>query len=189
MQLIARTLSPSATDLLRADHTRVLAAFHRYHHEMSPRMKRGIVETIGVALEVHAQVEEELLYPAMRAADTELVEKSIPEHDDMRTHIAALRGMEAGSHEFDETFFELMHAVMHHVADEETRLFPDAERLLGGRLAQLGVRMARRRLQLGAPRAAEMARNLGRRVPPGAMLAAFIGVLAGALVYRQALRR
>jgi hypothetical protein len=48
---------------------------------------------------------------------------------------------------------ELMRAVIHHVADEETMLLTHAETILGGRLSELGAQMAKRRLELTAPRA------------------------------------
>ena len=44
--------------------------------------------------------------------------------------ISRLRNMPVGDLAFDDTFFELMRHVMHHVADEETVLLPAAERLL-----------------------------------------------------------
>lgn len=190
MKALTKRLSPSATDLLRADHTKVIAVFHRYAADLSPRVKRGLVESACLMLEMHAQVEEEVFYAAMRAADTALVDKSIPEHDEMRTLIAALRAMDpAEDPDYDETFFQLMRAVMHHVADEETRLFPDAERLFPEDLARMGAQMAKRRLALGAPRMGEMARNAARVVPLSGMAVAAVGLLAGALIYRQAARR
>ena len=189
MKALAKRFSPSATDLLRADHTRVVATFHRYAADLPPRIKRGLVESVCLMLEIHADIEEEVFYPAMRAADTALVEKSIPEHDEMRTLIGALRGIDAAEVDYDETFFKLMHAVLHHVADEETRLFPDAERLFPEDLPRLGAEMAKLRLELGAPRMGEMARSAARAIPFSGMVAAAAGLLAGALLYRQALRR
>jgi hemerythrin superfamily protein len=179
MKALAKRFSPSATDLLRADHTRVVAVFHRYAAELSPRVKQGLVQSACLMLEIHAQIEEEIFYPAMRAADTALVEKSVPEHDAIRVLAAALRGMEGADPDYDETFLTLMRAVLHHVADEETRLFPDAERLFPEDLPRLGAQMAKRRLQLGAPRVA----------PFAGIAVAAAGLLATALIYRQASRR
>lgn len=178
MNALAKRFSPSATDLLRADHTRVVAVFHRYAAVLSPRVKQGLVENVCLMLEMHAQIEEELFYPQMRVADAALVEKSVPEHDRMRALIAALRGTAADSPDYDEIFFRLMHEVLHHVADEETRLFPDAERLFPEELSLIGAQMAKRRLQLGA-----------RAVPISAIAVAVVGLLTGAVLYRQAFRR
>lgn len=189
MKALAKRFSPSATDLLRADHTRVVATFHRYAADLPPRIKRGLVESVCRMLEMHAQVEEEVFYPAMRVADPSIVDKSVPEHDEMRTLIGALRGMDPATPDYDETFFQLMRAVLHHVADEETRLFPDAERLFPEELPGLGAQMAKRRLALGAPRMAEAARNAARAIPLSGMAVAAAGLLAGALLYRQAIRR
>ena len=189
MKALAQRLSPSATDLLRADHTRVVAVFHRYAAHLSPRVKRGLVGSACLMLEMHAQIEEEIFYPQMRTASPALVEKSLPEHDEMRRLIAALRGMDAAAPDYDETFFRLMHAVLHHVADEESQLFPDAERLFPEELPRLGAEMARRRLELGAPRMGEMARSAARALPLSGIAVAVAGLLTGALLYRQALRR
>jgi len=75
--------------------------------------------------------------------------------------------------------------VMRHVADEETTLLPDAERVLGDRLNELGAQMTRRRFELAGSRADEIAVNAVRSFP-GATLAltsavvliAFLGGLA-----------
>jgi hypothetical protein len=101
MNAIAETLAPSATDLLRRDHTKVLRAFHRYKLTSNPGRKQALVTSVCLALEVHAQVEEEIFYPAMRGADPAVVEKSVPEHDEMRGLIATLRGMEPTLDEYD----------------------------------------------------------------------------------------
>jgi len=189
MKLLAKRWSPSATDLLRADHSRVVATFHRYSSDLAPRVKLGLVGRICLALEVHAQIEEELFYPALRNAAPAIVEESLLQHQEMTTLIGALRGMDADTPAYDETFFRLMRAVMHHAADEETRLFPDAERMFPEEMAERGARMAKRRLELGLPRARELARNAARLVPLSGLVATAAGVLAGALLYRRAIRR
>jgi hypothetical protein len=185
MNAFARALAPSATDLIRADHTKVLGAFHRYKMASSPARKHAIVNTVCLALEVHAQIEEEIFYPAMRAEHPAIVDKSVPEHEEMRSLVAMLRGMRPESAEYDRTFMELMRAVMHHVADEETSLLPDAERLLGGELGELGARMLKRRLQLMAPRAGEAARYSAGAMPATPLLVAAGALLAGAWLFSR----
>ena len=56
-------VSPSITKMIRADHTHVLLTFHKYRAEMSPARKKAIVEAVCLALEIHAQLEEEIFYP------------------------------------------------------------------------------------------------------------------------------
>ncbi len=185
MNAFTQALAPSASDLIRADHTRVLGAFHRYKMASSPARKHAIVNTVCLALEVHAQIEEEIFYPALRAEHPAIVDKSVPEHAEMRSLIAMLRGMQPESEEYDRTFMELMRAVMHHVADEETSLLPDAERLLGGELGELGARMLKRRVQLMVPRAGEAARYSARAMPAAPLLVAAGALVAGAWLFSR----
>lgn len=168
----------NAADMIRKDHTLVLTAFHRYALDDSPRTKRGLVEKICLALETHAQLEEEVFYPALREAGSELVEKSFPEHEEMRRLIGALRRLDPADEQYDATFMDLMRAVMHHMADEETVLLPQAESLLADELHALGAQMAKRRLQLHV-----------RRMPQKKVLIGAGALLAGAFAVRRALRR
>lgn len=188
MRLLPLSVAPSATELIRMDHARVVAAFHRYKEGASPRVRQGIAETVSLLLEIHAQLEEEIFYPALREVDERLVDRSYPEHEEMRRLIRRLRGLEPSSPEYDSTFMTLMRTVLHHVADEETTLLPDAERLLSGELPRLGARMAKRRLELGAPRRQELGRSLARMIPPTTVLVAAGALLAGALALRRVRR-
>lgn len=181
MSSLMSQLSPSITNMIRLDHTHVLTAFHQYEVGTSERLKRGLADNICLAIEIHAQLEEEIFYPAMRVvADNEILRKSTPEHDEMRGLISRLRNMPVNDPAFDDTFFELMRHVMHHVADEETMLLPAAERLIPDQLAELGAQMTRRRLELAAPRTPELASSMARSMSLGTMLAAGTAALAGA---------
>jgi hypothetical protein len=171
MNQVLSRISPSITNMIRMDHTHVLTTFHQYQADTSPRVKKGLADTVCVALEIHSQLEEEIFYPALRAiADTDFLQKSIPEHDQMRRLITQLRNLEPGHASYDDTFFELMNTVMHHVADEETLLLPTAERVLADQLGELGARMTKRRLQLAASRGGEIAGSMARSMGPGSLL-------------------
>jgi hemerythrin superfamily protein len=172
-----------ATTMIRMDHSHVLALFHRFKADTSVGKKRALVANACLALEIHAQLEEEFFYPALREVITgdQTLEKSKPEHDEMRSLIAELRERagEDGPIEstaFDDQFMDLMQIVIHHVADEETRLLPAAERLLGDRLVQLGGEMTKRRLELLRPHMGELAASTLRSFPS----AAAAGILAAA---------
>jgi hemerythrin superfamily protein len=187
LQKLMHKASPTITNMIRADHTHVLATFHQYEADTSPGTKEALVNTIMLALEVHAQLEEEIFYPAMREANAEsaTVAKSFPEHDEMKRLIGVLRTMHAGDAAYDDTVMELMRDVMHHVADEETILLPAAERLLAHRLEELGVEMTRRRIELVKPRSVEIAWNAARALPASTMIMGAGALLAGALVLRS----
>ena len=134
MHAIVSKLSPHATDLIRADHARVLATFHRYKSDAQPATKQALAGAPCLSLEVHAQIEEEIFYPAMGSVDSPLVGKLIPEHDQMRSRIAALRNRDSADPQYDATVMDLMGEVIHHVADEEAILLPEAERVHGARM-------------------------------------------------------
>ena len=180
MPSLMSQLSPSVTNQIRLDHTHVLSAFHQYEVGSPPRVKRGIADNVCLAIEIHAQLEEEIFYPALRAvADTEILRKSTPEHDEMRGLISRLRNMPVDDPAFDDTFFDLMRHLMHHVADEETLLLPAAERLLPQQLSELGAQMTRRRLELAGPRTPELASSMARSLSLGSVFAAGSAALAG----------
>jgi hypothetical protein len=137
-------------------------------------------DTVCVSLEIHAQLEEEIFYPALRAvAETEVVQKSTSEHGQMRQLISQLRNLRPHDSAYDQTFFQLMNTVMHHVADEETLLLPAAERVLADRLGELGAEMTKRRMQLAVPRSGQIAGSMARSMSTGTLLVAAGTLLAG----------
>ena len=187
MPSIAGKLSPTATNMIRMDHTHTMATFHQYDIDSSPRTKQGLVNTICLALEIHAQLEEEIFYPALRAMDSSnpAIQKAVPEHNEMKRLIAKLRGMRPTEAGYDDTLFELMRDVMHHVADEETILLPEAERLMGDRLGDLGAQMLKRRVELAAPRGGEIATNMLRGMPKSTMMLAAGALMAGTYLMKR----
>lgn len=188
MNFLANKLSQTATNMIRMDHTHVLATFHQYEIDTRPKTKQVLVDTACLALEIHAQLEEEIFYPALRtlSPDNATLEKSVPEHTEMRRLIARLRAMKPKDLEYDETFMELMRDVLHHAADEETILLPEAERLMtADRLSELGAQMTKRRLQLASPHTRETASNMMRGLSTRSMLVAAGAVLAGTYLAKR----
>jgi hemerythrin superfamily protein len=189
-------MTPNITTMIRMDHTHVLAVFHRYKANTSPNRKRALVTNACLALEIHAQLEEEIFYPALRAvmSGDPTLEKSEPEHNEMKRLIGELRARTAGDAtatdtSYDDTFLDLMRIVMHHVADEETRLLPAAERLLEDQLGRLGIAMTRRRVELLRPHAGELAASTMRSFPAGAAAGAVLltagAVAMGAMLFSK----
>nr|WP_087039455.1 hemerythrin domain-containing protein [Caballeronia arvi] len=178
--------------MIRMDHTHVIAAFHRYRRSTPWWRKRAIVELTCTALEIHAQLEEEILYPALSAAmsSDEILATSKSEHDKMREDIARLRAMRPNDAAYDARFMHLMREVIHHVAEEETVLLPTAERALTSRLTQLGQRMSTRRLQLVAQRRPAMiAVNTVATFPAASLAMVSIGAFILAHGLRAATER
>nr|WP_145547020.1 hemerythrin domain-containing protein [Variovorax boronicumulans] len=176
-------LLPTATNMVRLDHTHVLSTFHQYKASAPARVRAGLANTICLALEVHAQLEEEIFYPAVRQVAPELLDDSEDEHQQMREAIARLRRCEPEDPQHEEQLMVLMRLVMHHVADEETLVLPAAERLLADQLGEIGLRMTRRRIALVAPRSGEIALNMGRAASGNKLLLAGGTVIALGLLW------
>lgn len=191
--------APSITTMIRMDHSYVMSLFHRYKADTPPGRKRALVTNACLAIQVHAQLEEEIFYPALRTviAGDAVLEKSEPEHEQMRSLIADLRQLTSDNRSLgdacDDKFMELMRLVMHHVADEETRLLPVAERQLKDQLSTLGMQMTRRRVELMRPYAAEFTASTVRSFPVGAATGAALvtagAVAIGAMLFSRGKKR
>jgi hemerythrin superfamily protein len=181
--------SPPITKMIRLDHSHATVLAHKFSADASPDRKKAVVTAVCRALEVHAQLEEEIFYPAVREAcgPNEVLDRSQPEHDEIKRLVSELRAMEPTDARYDETFHDMMRRVMHHVADEEAVVLPMAEKAMDSqRLASLGAQMTRRRMQLVAPHAGEMATATARAMPAGTMWIAG-GLLTGAYLLSRGL--
>jgi len=84
---------------------------------------------------------------------------------------------------------ELMREVIHHVADEETGLLPQAERVLGERLGELGARMMKRRIALMAPHAGELTKHKARVTPMTSLVLPALALVAAIALFQHVRRR
>jgi hypothetical protein len=100
-----------AIAILKEDHQRVRDLFQEYDTARDPRVQRVIAEEACTEIALHAQVEEEMLYPAVEDAveveRQEFVEDSLREHQAMKDVIRALREMGPDDPHFAATFHEL----------------------------------------------------------------------------------
>jgi len=167
MAIRTSDFSPTITSMIRLDHTHLLALFRRFHPDTPSSRKLALVTSACLALELHMQLLEEIFYPALRnvVGTDPVLEKSVPEHDEMRRLIQVLRTSNPEAADYDRTFRELMRLTLHHAADEESTLLPQAEQLLRNDLGTLGVQMAKRRMQLMGPHAGEFAATTVRSFP------------------------
>jgi hemerythrin superfamily protein len=190
-QSTQQALTPDITTMIRMDHTHVLALFRRYRPSTSLARKRALVTNACIALEIHATLEEEIFYPELSKAigPNEVLDKSGPEHEHMRQLIQVLREVDPVDVGYDDSVRELMRAVLHHVADEESVLLPLAEEVMPERLGELGMRMTKRRMALLKPHLGEVALTTARSFPV-ATIALASGTLALAwLLFRPSRER
>ena len=145
----AKPAPKDAIALLKADHEAVSELFAQYEKTRSSPNKKALVAQICTALSVHAQIEEEIFYPAVKAAlkDKLLVPEATVEHTGVKDLIAQLEGAEPDGEMYDAKVKVLSEYVKHHVKEEQTEMFPKAKAALLDML-ELGARMASRKNEL-----------------------------------------
>ncbi len=138
-----------ATIMLKADHKLVDGLFKQFEATNSDKKKKDIVENICRELTIHAQVEEEIFYPAVQKAlsDHELVPEAYVEHASLKILIADLKGQEPDGDMYDAKVKVLSEYVKHHVKEEEKEMFPDVKDTKLD-LVQLGALMSQRKTEL-----------------------------------------
>lgn len=142
-----------ATALLKADHAAVSDLFEDYEKTRSGAKKKALAAEICTALSVHAQIEEEIFYPAVKAAlkDKILVPEATVEHASVKDLIAQIEGVEPDGEVYDAKVKVLSEYVKHHVKEEQNEMFPKAK-ATSLDLVELGARMAARKADLLAAR-------------------------------------
>src|SRR6188768_1056698 len=115
-------------EMLKTDHRHVQDLFTKFE-DADKRARASIAEETLTALEVHAALEEELVYPAIAEVveDKEVVSEAREEHHVAKLLIKELHKMEAGDEAFATKFKVLGELVGHHIEEEEGELFPQAE--------------------------------------------------------------
>ena len=142
-----------ATALLRADHKLVSGLFAEYEKTNSTAKKKKLVAQICTELSVHAQVEEEIFYPAVKRAlkDKALIPEAIVEQATMKDLMAQVEGIEPNGEMYDAKVKVLSEYVKHHVKEEHSEMFPKAKSTSLDMLA-LGAQLAARKAELMAER-------------------------------------
>lgn len=142
-----------ATALLRADHKLVSELFAAYEKTRGTPKKKQLVAQLCTELTVHAQVEEEIFYPAVKQAlkDKELIPEATVEHATLKQLIGEVEGVEPIGEMFDAKIKVLSEYVKHHVKEEQDEMFPKA-RATKLDMAELGARIATRKKVLLAKR-------------------------------------
>ena len=138
-----------AIALLKADHEAVSQLFAEYEKTHSVANKKALVAEICTALSAHAQIEEEIFYPAVKAAlkDKLLVPEATVEHAGVKSLIAQLEGAEPDGEMYDAKVKVLSEYIKHHVKEEQNEMFPKAK-ATSLDMAELGARMAARKDEL-----------------------------------------
>jgi hemerythrin-like domain-containing protein len=146
------TTAPDAIALLKADHAKVSAMFAQYDKlgDKAQAKKEALARKICNELKVHTQIEEEIFYPATRAAlprEDDLLDEAQVEHDGAKDLIAQLDAMKPGDDLFDAKVTVLGEYIKHHVKEEQNEMFPKVRKTRLD-LRELGMRLAFRKKEL-----------------------------------------
>jgi hemerythrin superfamily protein len=154
----AAAAKADATLLLERDHTEVHKLFKQYEKLADAKAgdsdRKALAEQICMVLTVHATCEEEIFYPAARAAnvDSDLLDEAEVEHASAKDLIAQIRAMEPDEELYDAKVKVLGEYIDHHVAEEEGEMFPKC-RKSDMDLAALAEQLAARKAELMADEA------------------------------------
>ncbi|HVY04426.1 MAG TPA: hemerythrin domain-containing protein [Burkholderiales bacterium] len=150
----ANSRAKDATQLLMADHKKVSKIFADYEKaaDGDTARKQELAKMACDELTVHAQVEEELLYPALYEAfkdsDDALVDEAEVEHGTIKQLVATLQESDPSDRLFDANMTVLAEYVKHHVKEEESEIFPKARKAKSLDLKRMGQEIAARKAQL-----------------------------------------
>ena len=157
---------PNATQMIRQDHKKVEGLFKKFEQTQGSQAKRRLAENAMAELEVHAALEEEIFYPAVKNEvddGSSMVQEAIEEHQTVKQLISELKGMQEAGEEFELQFSQLMENVQHHVEEEESEMLPKVEESELD-LNSLGQRMSQRKQEMqNGGRATKKASNAASR--------------------------
>lgn len=148
----SKTGATDAIQLLTADHKEVKAMFTEFKKLMksdgNDDEKADLVQRICTALTIHATIEEEIFYPAVREAidDDDLMDEADVEHASAKDLIAQLEGSSPGDDHYDAKVTVLGEMIDHHVKEEEGEMFPKAKKAVD--TAAIGAEMQGRQAEL-----------------------------------------
>ena len=136
---------PDAIALLTTDHTEVEQMFRQIESLPEGDSRSSLVADVIRELSVHAAIEEQVLYPAMRKAlpdGDHLVRDAIEEHQQVKETLAAIERSDSPDAR-DPELVSLIGNVRHHVDEEETELFPKLRAsVTTAELQEMGAKLA-----------------------------------------------
>ena len=132
-----------AFSLLKADHEKVAGLFEQLE-SASGKQKLEVFNQIRTELELHTHIEEKIFYPALEKPEEthDLTLEAYAEHDQVKKLLQELGRARTPNEEWEAKAKVLQENVEHHVEEEETELFPKANKALGDEeIEELGAEM------------------------------------------------
>ncbi|MCU0074530.1 hemerythrin domain-containing protein [Pseudomonas koreensis] len=139
----------NAIDLLKADHEKVKGILGQLSDstERATKKRTELLDKLEMEITIHTRLEEEILYPAFKAAGSK--EQDVMYYEAKEEHrtvdslvLPDLKETDPGTPEFAGRVKVVRELLEHHIEEEEKEMFPQARKLLGkARLDELGEQM------------------------------------------------
>ena len=119
-------------ELLKQDHQKVSGIFQRIEAASGAGERQQLFVQLKQELDLHAQVEETILYPALKQADEtrNITLEAYEEHQEVKDLLAEIQQTPPDDEEWTALVMELRESVEHHVEEEEGEMFAQARDVL-----------------------------------------------------------
>lgn len=145
------TKDTDATHILASDHRAIAQLFAQFEAASGSDRKNDLAARICTELKIHARIEKEIFYPALRGkVDASLLDEALIEHDGARMLIDEIEASSAADSFFGAKLMILKEEIEYHVREEETErdnMFQQA-RAADVDLCALGERILARKAEL-----------------------------------------
>ncbi len=109
-----------ATHILASDHRKVEDLFSQYENADGKAKKEKLAQEICRELKIHAMIEEEIFYPALKGKiDESLLKEAYVEHDGAKVLINEIAAGGPDEEFYDAKVTVLKEEIEHHVKEEE----------------------------------------------------------------------
>ena len=143
------TKTLDAIHLLKEDHAKVKGLFEDFENTEDQKEQQDIAGKVIQELTIHAEIEEEIFYPAVREAieESDIMDEAEEEHHVAKVLMEELKHMDSSNEHFAAKFTVLAENVRHHIKEEEGDMLPKAKKA-DLDMEQLGQQMMERKQEL-----------------------------------------
>jgi hemerythrin superfamily protein len=134
----------NAIQILKEDHRKVERLFQKVKADQEGSEHKELFEQIKAELEVHTHIEETIFYPKLKEEKEleDIVLEGIEEHHQAKMFLRELSNLKDDSEKFEPKLKVLMEDIIHHVQEEEGKMFPKVEQVFDETtLTELGAQM------------------------------------------------
>ena len=135
-----------AIDLIKQDHRYIEELFTKFLETESEMTQEELFQHVQTGLTAHAEMEERVLYPALKQFAPEQVAEALKEHSEVKEMLVELLDTDLNEEGFETRIQKLMDDVTHHIQQEESPLGILAiasQRLDAGTLAVMAAEIRR----------------------------------------------